>query len=208
MLPPSPGNASLEERRNWIVSVIDKCLTPMDYDIFLGKLGLPPVFDPFAQNCPDLFQSLAKSAPAFDNVKMSPTSEATPSGMFSGADFYAAKNEAALVAYFKQLVKMMYGAASEQNERYERAEELDKLIPEPLYNLGDHQATPIRGGKRLKMDLAFTCSVQSKHISNAHIVLEAKREEINGDIGERTFKQVADYQYLVWETQPTRTFVP
>ncbi|KAJ2738528.1 hypothetical protein GGI20_006259, partial [Coemansia sp. BCRC 34301] len=126
---------------------------------------------------------------------------------FLDPDFINKKDEAALTAYFKHLIKLMETKVGEQNAEYARVGESEKFIPQRICKLSDHQTNRIPGAGH-KMDLAFIYSGKSAHIDNVHVVVEAKREEITGDIGEKTFKQIADYQYSIWNAQRTRTFVP
>ncbi|KAJ2334873.1 hypothetical protein GGI00_001645, partial [Coemansia sp. RSA 2681] len=195
-------------RRKYIYSEVSDWKAEMSYVTFVGKLGLPLVSDPFAQIRPDLFQSLAKSAPAFDYVTMSLTSEATPSGKFAGADFYAGKNEAALTAYFKQLVASMEAEAKEQNAVYELAGESGKLVPKSLYNLCDFQWKPVSGETKHKMDFAFTHPGLEESMDNVHIVAEAKRVAIFDEDPDKNIKAVrltmARLYYLI--TLPTERF--
>ncbi|KAJ1999133.1 hypothetical protein GGI04_004703 [Coemansia thaxteri] len=210
---PPLEDAKLEARRAWLYNTLHHKSATMDFSTFLGELGLPLVDDPFEEDHPRLFQTLAECAPAYNERNMKQaykalTREPIESNVFSGAEFFQEKDEAALTAYFKELVFLMCLGVAKQNAKNAREGVSEKSVPELIYMLSDHQTSQVAGGARHKMDLAFTYSKKPTHIDNVHIVVEAKREATAGDIGEKTLKQIADYQHSIWKAQRTRTFIP
>ncbi|KAJ2820696.1 hypothetical protein GGI24_004413, partial [Coemansia furcata] len=174
----------------------------------LGYLGLPPVQDPFENVAPQLFQSLAESAPFLNKdtmkrTRMEGSTTLQPLGVFKNSSFFKASKENAVTAYFQRLVDVMDDEAATHNARSSQGGD-GKLVPRYTYDLADHQTKEVPGSEGLKIDLVFFYPQQSANISNVHIIVEAKLAEYNGDIRPKDFAQIADYQYRVWKAQHTR----
>ncbi|KAJ2862058.1 hypothetical protein GGH94_004507 [Coemansia aciculifera] len=211
-LPPS-DDKKLEGRRKWLYNELWDRGKPMDFHVFLGHLTLPPVDDPFEIDAPQLFQSLAESAPFLNVNKMTQTRmEGTavlqPSGAFENSSFFTLDKEKAVNSYFQRLVNLMYKEAARHNASSGQAEGNEKTIPERMYRLADYQMKEIPGGGKHKMDLVFFYPDQLEDIDNVHIAVEGKLNKVSDPIDEDTLGQIADYQYSVWKAQRTRAFVP
>ncbi|KAJ2458358.1 hypothetical protein GGI02_006018, partial [Coemansia sp. RSA 2322] len=141
---PPLEDAKLEARRAWLYNTLHHKNETMDFRTFLGELGLPPVNDPFGKDHPRLFQTLAECAPAYNERNMKQayralTRKPIESNKFSGAKFFQEKDEAALTAYFKELVFLMGLGAADQNAEYAQEGVSEKSVPELIYMLSDHQ---------------------------------------------------------------------
>ncbi|KAJ2333800.1 hypothetical protein GGH92_008510, partial [Coemansia sp. RSA 2673] len=185
----------------------------MEFQDFLGHLGLPAVYDPFEADAPQLFQSLAKSAPFLNKSKMEQTrmdrvTELQPSGAFSNAGFFTLDKEKAVNAYFQCLVDVMCEEAATHNASSGQAVGTGKTLPECVYDLADYQTKGVPGGGKHKMDLVFFYPHRPETIPNVHIIVEGKLSRVPDPIDEDTLGQIADYQYSVWKAQRTRAFVP
>ncbi|KAJ2832922.1 hypothetical protein FBU31_001997 [Coemansia sp. 'formosensis'] len=185
----------------------------MKFFELLGRLGLPPVLDPFENDAPQLFRSLAESAPfltkdTMKRTRMDGSTTLQPSGVFENSGFFEESKENAVTAYFQRLVDVMDDEAATHNASSSQRGGDGKLVPRYMYDLADHQTKEVPGSEGLKMDLVFFYRRVPANISNVHIIVEAKLAEYNGDIRAKDFAQIADYQYSVWKAQRTRAFVP
>ncbi|KAJ1913587.1 hypothetical protein LPJ71_002489 [Coemansia sp. S17] len=212
LIPPS-DDKDLEERRKWLHSSLTARGATMEFQDFLGHLGLPAVYDPFEADAPQLFQSLAKSAPFLNKSKMEQTrmdrvTELQPSGAFSNAGFFTLDKEKAVNAYFQCLVDVMCEEAATHNASSGQAVGTGKTLPERVYDLADYQTKEVPGGGKHKMDLVFFYPYRPETIPNVHIIVEGKLSRVPDPIDEDTLGQIADYQYSVWKAQRTRAFVP
>ncbi|KAJ2484462.1 hypothetical protein IWW37_006148, partial [Coemansia sp. RSA 2050] len=210
---PSPDEKKLEKRREWLYSELKDRGEAMNFSKLLRNLGLPPVDDPFKETAPKLFRSLAKCAPFLDKNKLTQTrmkgpTKLQPSGEFEDSEFFKAVNEKAITSYFQCLVDLMYDEVAKHNKRSRKAAKHNQLVPEFVYEVADHQtkAVPGRGGH--KMDVVLFYPDQEENINNVHIIVEAKLAGVGDPMDEKTFAQIADYQYCLWKKQRTRAFVP
>ncbi|KAJ2036584.1 hypothetical protein H4S04_008750, partial [Coemansia sp. S16] len=212
LIPPS-DDKDLLERRKWLHSSLAARGATMEFQDFLGHLGLPAVYDPFETDAPQLFQSLAKSAPFLNTNKMQQTrmegaAKLQPSGAFENSSFFTLDKEKAVDAYFKRLVDVMYNEATTYNASTGQARDNGIALPGRLYHLVDYQTKEVPDSGGLKMDLGFFYPRQSKNIRNVHIIVEGKLKNMPRMIDDKTLGQIADYQYSVWKAQLTRAFVP
>ncbi|KAJ2251856.1 hypothetical protein GGI13_003611 [Coemansia sp. RSA 455] len=185
----------------------------MEFQDFLGHLGLPAVYDPFEADAPQLFQSLAKSAPFLNKSKMEQTrmegaAKLQPLGAFENSSFFTLDKEKAVNAYFQRLVDVMCEEAAAHNASSGQAVGTGKTLPERVYDLADYQTKEVPGGGKHKMDLVFFYPYRPETIPNVHIIVEGKLSRVPDPIDEDTLGQIADYQYSVWKAQRTRAFVP
>ncbi|KAJ2089306.1 hypothetical protein GGI09_006288, partial [Coemansia sp. S100] len=161
---------------------------------------------------PGLFKSLAESAPAYVDRKMRTTGTARPATRTSTKkdvpEYIGMTNEDAVTAYFSKLVLAMDAEVTEYNESCGRSRPPKTEIPACEYHLVDHQSKAIKGGSGLKVDFAFYYPGSISGFSSVHILLEAKKEEYITCIHTDTLKQLADYQTNIWQTQPSRAYVP
>ncbi|KAJ2001984.1 hypothetical protein GGI04_003527 [Coemansia thaxteri] len=126
---------------------------------------------------------------------------------FAGSEFFNQVNEKAAASYFLSLHTQM--AAEMDTQTNVQAAQQHKLGFSPCsYEIVDHQSRVIPGSLSHKADVVFYYDHSSNDMTSVHLVLEAKCDQIAGEIGERALKQLADYQNSVWRAQPTRTFVP
>ncbi|KAJ2484685.1 hypothetical protein IWW37_006117, partial [Coemansia sp. RSA 2050] len=209
----SPDEKKLEKRREWLYSELKDRGETMDFYELLRNLGLPPVDEPFKENAPKLFQSLAECAPFLNKNKMAQTrmeglTKPQPLGEFEGSDFFKAVNEKAITSYFQRLVDLMHDEAMRHNECSRKAAKHSQLVPEFVYRVADHQAKEVPRSGGHKMDVVFFYARQSMNINNVHIIVEAKLAGVGDPMDEKTFAQIADYQYCLWKKQRTRAFVP
>lgn len=212
LLPPS-DDEKLEGRRKWLYNELSDRGEPMKFDDLLEHLGLSSDFGLFETNHPKLFQSLAESAPAFvDGVMVKPridgVTQPRPPDAFEISSFSTLDKEKAVTSYFQRLVNLMHEEVPKYNTSSDQTEANWRPVPKRMYNLADHQTSAVADSKGLKMDLVFFTPVASDGVANVYIIVEAKLAAIKGKISVKTFAQIADYQYLIWKAQPTRTFVP
>ncbi|KAJ1986606.1 hypothetical protein GGI04_006182, partial [Coemansia thaxteri] len=207
------NEAKLEERRAAIYSALKGHGEPMGFYMFMDMLGLSESFDSFCENYPSLFQSLAASAPAYVDKKMVNTSRVAAArdesaSKFAGSEFFSQVNEKAVTSYFLRLVDLMDDACMDEAAGQDGTPSGGSIPYRNLYRIGDHQSRIIPGSLSHKADVVFYYPYTPLNMTSVHLVLEAKCDQIAGEIGERTLKQLADYQNSVWRAQPTRTFVP
>ncbi|KAJ2484686.1 hypothetical protein IWW37_006118, partial [Coemansia sp. RSA 2050] len=209
----SPDEKKLEKRREWLYSELKDRGKTMSFYEFLRNLGLPPVDEPFKENAPKLFQSLAGCAPFLDKNKMAQTrmeglTKPQPLGEFEGSGFFKAVNEKAITSYFQRLLNLMHDEVMRHNECSCKAAKHNQLVPGFVYRVADHQAREVPGSGGHKMDVVLFYAHQSMDIDNVHIIVEAKLAGVGDPMDEKTFAQIADYQYCLWKKQRTRAFVP
>ncbi|KAJ2253155.1 hypothetical protein GGI13_002861 [Coemansia sp. RSA 455] len=212
LLPPS-DDRQLEARRKWLYNELSGRGEPKEFDELLEDLDLSSDFNRFVMAHPGLFQSLAETAPTFvDGVMARPRKIGTrvplPSSGLSDKDIVGKGKELAVTTYFQRLVDTMCEEAATRTTEYARSGHTDKSLPTLKFNLVDHQNSALADSKGLKMDLVLFTPVASDSVANIHIIVEAKRNKVPDPITVKDFAQIADYQYLVWKAQPTRTFVP
>ncbi|KAJ2488106.1 hypothetical protein IWW37_004994 [Coemansia sp. RSA 2050] len=107
-----------------------------------------------------------------------------------------------------RLVNLMHDEAMRHNECSRKAARHNQLVPELVYEVAEYQAKEIPGSSGHKMDVVFFYAHQSMNINNVHIIVEAKLAGVGDPMDEKTFAQIADYQYCLWKKQRTRAFVP
>ncbi|KAJ2876833.1 hypothetical protein GGH93_000426 [Coemansia aciculifera] len=182
------------------------------FEGILDKLGLLAKFKTFDKANPDLFKSLAASAPAYVDRKMSSTKVAKTNTRTSAdkvaPTYIGMTNEKAVTTYFSELVLAMDAEVTEHNKDCDRRRSSKTKVPPCEYYLEDHQSKAIKGGSCLKADFAFYYPGSTSSMSFVHIILEAKKVEFVKKIRVETLKQIADYQTNIWQTQPSRVYVP
>ncbi|KAJ2785664.1 hypothetical protein GGI18_003329, partial [Coemansia linderi] len=208
---PPPDEKKLDRRREWLYNELKDCGEPMKFPQLLGNLGLPPVNDPFKEDAPKLFQSLAECAPYLNKTKMAQTrregsTKLQPSGLFKGSSFFGAEKEKAVTSYFQRLVALMHDEATKHNEHFQKVTDSKNPVPEFIYKVAEHQTKAVPGSSH-KMDMVLFYPDQDD-IDNVHIIVEAKLANVGDPMDEKTFAQIADYQYCIWKKQHTRAFVP
>ncbi|KAJ2877889.1 hypothetical protein H4R27_006034, partial [Coemansia aciculifera] len=175
-------------------------------------LGLLAKFKTFDKANPDLFKYLAASAPAYVDRKMSSTKVAKTNTRTStdkvAPTYIGMTNEKAVTTYFSELILAMDAEVTEHNKDCDRRRSSKTKVPPCEYYLEDHQSKAIKGGSCLKADFAFYYPGSTSSMSFVHILLEAKKEEFVKEIRVETLKQIADYQTNIWQTQPSRVYVP
>ncbi|KAJ2482956.1 hypothetical protein EV174_003078, partial [Coemansia sp. RSA 2320] len=207
------NEAKLEDRRAAIYSALKGHGESMNFAKLLGKLGLKTEFKHFKQSTQNCFRSLAASAPAYIDKKMVNTSRVAAArdesaSKFAGSEFFSQVNEKAVASYFLRLVDLMDDACMDEAAGQDGTLSGGSKPYRNLYRIGDHQSRVIPGSLSHKADVVFYYPYALDDMTSVHLVFEAKCDQIAGDIGERTLKQLADYQNSVWRAQPTRTFVP
>ncbi|KAJ2825220.1 hypothetical protein GGI24_003220, partial [Coemansia furcata] len=159
---------------------------------------------------PDLFKALATNAPAYVDRKMTNTRLTTSTKLASkdkAAPNYIGKtNEKAVTTYFSELILSMCVEVETYNKSL-RPRSRKPQIPACEYSLADHQTRAIKGASGLKADFAFYYP-GAMSMSSVHILLEAKKEEHRYEVRAETLKQIADYQTIIWQKQPSRVIVP
>ncbi|KAJ2417889.1 hypothetical protein GGF41_005265 [Coemansia sp. RSA 2531] len=171
------------------------------------------MLDPFKVNTPQLFQSLAKSAPFLNKSNMEQTcmdraTELQLLGAFSNAGFFMLDKEKALHSYFQCLVDVMCEEAATHNASSGQVRGTRKTLPGCVYDIADYQTEEVPGGGKHKMDLVFFYRRRAETIRNVHIIVEGKLSKVSDPIDNKTLGQTANHQYSIWKVHHNRTFVP
>ncbi|KAJ2471798.1 hypothetical protein EV174_005910, partial [Coemansia sp. RSA 2320] len=156
---------------------------------------------------------LAASAPAFVDGMMANTSRVTAArdksaSKFAGSELFSQANEKAATSYFLRLVDLMDDAYMDEAAGQDGTLSGGSKPCRNLCRIGDHQSRVIPGSLLHKADVVFYYPYALNDKTSVHLALKAKCNQIAGEIGEVTLKQIADYQSSIWKAQSARSFVP
>ncbi|PIA17997.1 hypothetical protein COEREDRAFT_80285 [Coemansia reversa NRRL 1564] len=81
------------------------------------------------------------------------------------------------------------------------------MVPKCSYKLTNHQNTPM-SQDNYKANGVFLYPRSKYNMSAVHMPVEINVEAVDECIPENAFENIVDYVYAIWNSQPTRTFVP
>ncbi|KAJ2328285.1 hypothetical protein IWW51_001285 [Coemansia sp. RSA 2702] len=190
----------LEERRNAIAKSLANAGHNLEFDQLLDFLGLNDDYATFGKSMGQKISDLVEQAPAVVGAKIYPTrlarhsSEGDPTYEFINPQTLAEKT---LVSCFAPLLEKMIRSSGDGSQ----------IMPR-RYKFVDHQNSAV-SGTRIKPDgVVYYGQHRSPVFKSAHIALEAKVSQCDGQVPAKHLGQMGDYALHIWNAQPTRTFVP
>ncbi|KAJ2307077.1 hypothetical protein IWW55_001147 [Coemansia sp. RSA 2706] len=190
----------LEERRNAIAKSLANAGHNLGFDQLLHLLKLNADYATFGTSMRQKISDLVEQAPAVVGGKIYPTrparhsSEGDPAYEFSNPQTLAEKT---LVSCFAPLLEKMIRSSGDGSQ----------IMPR-RYKFVDHQNSAV-SGTRIKPDgVVYYGQHRSPVFKSAHIALEAKVSQCDGQVPAKHLGQMGDYALHIWNAQPTRTFVP
>ncbi|KAJ1846701.1 hypothetical protein LPJ70_001906 [Coemansia sp. RSA 2708] len=190
----------LEERRNAITKSLANAGHNLGFDKLLHLLKLNADYATFGTSMRQKIADLVEQAPAVVGGKIYSTrparhsSEGDPTYEFGSPQ---PLTEKALVSCFAPLLEKMICSSDDGSQ----------IMPQ-RYTVNDHHEFADMGTIIKPGGVVCYRHHGLPGFKSAHIALEAKVSQCDGQAPAKHLGQMGDYALHIWDAQPTRTFVP
>ncbi|KAJ2362528.1 hypothetical protein H4S01_004738, partial [Coemansia sp. RSA 2610] len=190
----------LEERRNAITKSLANAGHNLGFDKLLRLLKLNADYATFGTSMRQKIADLVEQAPAVVGGKIYSTrparhsSEGDPTYEFGSPQ---PLTEKALVSCFAPLLEKMICSSDDGSQ----------IMPQ-RYTVNDHHEFADMGTIIKPGGVVCYRHHGLPGFKSAHIALEAKVSQCDGQAPAKHLGQMGDYALHIWDAQPTRTFVP
>ncbi|KAJ2323884.1 hypothetical protein IWW51_003546, partial [Coemansia sp. RSA 2702] len=190
----------LEERRNAITKSLANAGHNLGFDKLLRLLKLNADYATFGTSMRQKIADLVEQAPAVVDRKIYSTrparhsSEGDPTYEFGSPQ---PLTEKALVSCFAPLLEKMICSSDDGSQ----------IMPQ-RYTVNDHHEFADMGTIIKPGGVVCYRHHGLPGFKSAHIALEAKVSQCDGQAPAKHLGQMGDYALHIWDAQPTRTFVP